>query len=390
MTAPARTATGVNVVAIACSVAALAIAVGSGWLFLDMHRGEPIVAGPGVTAQATLSDHGPELRGGPGDTPVYDLSGATPGGTFMLLGGTHPQEIAGLLAAVIVIENATVTQGRVLVVPQANQSGFTHTEPMEGLPHTFAIDTPGGQRWFRAGMRLANPVDQWPDPDVHVHRVSGEEMVGLESRNLNRNHPGHTPGALLAEVSHALITMAKDENVNVLLDMHEAQPEYPVINKMVAHENAFETAATAQYLMSIEGVDISLDSSPKNLHGLSHREFGDYTQAQAILTESANPGMGRFRGRTDEDLLVNGRDVNYAAAAPMGRLFVPFDEKGWPLVLRVARQLSSVRNILDAYNELNPDNQIVVEGIPSYEDVLANGLGAYLKPPPAGDSRPFA
>jgi hypothetical protein len=378
-----------NVTAIACSVVALAVAAGAGWLFMDMHRGEPIIAGSGVTTRTMLSDTETVLKGTPGDTPVYDLTGATPGGTFMLLGGTHPQEIAGLLAAIIVIENATVTQGRVLVVPQANQSGFTHTDPMEGFPHTFHIDTAGGPRWFRNGMRLANPVDMWPDPDVYVHKISGEEMVGLESRNLNRNHPGHTPGTLLAEVSHGLITMAQTQNVNVILDMHEAQPEYPVINKMIAHENAFETAATAQFLMSAEGVEISLDSSPKNLHGLSHREFGDHTQAQAILTESANPGMGRFRGRTDENLIVNGRDVNYAAAAPMGRLFVPFTEEGWPLVVRVARQLSGVRNILEAYNELNPDTPIVVTGIPTYQEVIDNGIGAYLKAPPAGDTRPI-
>jgi hypothetical protein len=38
---------------------------------------------------------------------------------------------------------------------------------------------------------------------------------------------------------------------------------------------------------------------PENLHGLSHREFGDHSAAFALLSETASAAMGRFRGRTD-------------------------------------------------------------------------------------------
>ena len=122
----------------------------------------------------------------------------------------------------------------------------------------------------------------------------------------------------------------------MVLDLHEAQPEYPVINMMVAHERAFETAATAVGTLQGRRIPISLSASPKNLHGLSHREFGDHTPAQAMLTESANPAMGRFRGRTSVDLLVEGRDSNYVRAAQLKRLFVAFDERGWPPATRLA------------------------------------------------------
>ena len=127
-----------------------------------------------------LSATEPSLAGGPGDTPVFELAGDKPGGTMLILGGTHPQEIGGMLAAVLVIENVRVKQGRLIVVPQANRSGFTHTDPMEAYLHRFTIDTPAGPRWFRVGMRLTNPADQWPDPDVFVHSPSGERMVGHE------------------------------------------------------------------------------------------------------------------------------------------------------------------------------------------------------------------
>jgi hypothetical protein len=366
--------------ALAFSIAALAVAGAAGWIFWSMRAAGPIVAGAGVTSERMLSAIEPSLAGGPGDTPVFELAGAKPGGTMMILGGTHPQEIGGMLAAVLVIENVRVTQGRLIVVPQANRSGFTHTDPMEAYLHRFTIDTPGGPRWFRVGMRLTNPADQWPDPDVFVHSPSKERMVGHEARNLNRNHPGLSGGWLTARVSHALTALAKQSSL--VLDLHEAQPEYPVINMMVAHEHAFETAATAVSAMQARRIPISLSASPKNLHGLSHREFGDHTSAEAVLSESANPAMGRFRGRTGEELVVEGRDANYVRAARLKRLFVGFDEQGWPLKLRVARNLAAIEELINAYNELHPETPIEIENLPAYKDVIARGLGAFLRPPP--------
>jgi hypothetical protein len=366
--------------AFAFSIVALAVAGASGWIFWSMREAEPIVAGPGVTAQRMLSATEPSLAGGSGDTPVFELAGPKPGGTMMILGGTHPQEIGGVLAAVLMIENVRVKQGRLIVVPQANRSGFTHTDPMEAYLHSFTIDTPAGPRWFRVGMRLTNPADQWPDPDVFVHSPSGERMVGHETRNLNRNHPGRPRGWLTARVSHALTALAKE--AWLVLDLHEAQPEYPVINTMVAHEHAFETAATATAAMRARRIPISLAASPKNLHGLSHREFGDYTNAEAVLTESPNPAMGRLRGRTGEDLVVDGHDTNYVRAAKLKRLFVSFDEQGWPLKTRVARNLAAIEELINAYNELHPETPIEVENIPPYKDVIARGLGVFLQQPP--------
>jgi hypothetical protein len=364
--------------AIAFSIGALVVTLSAASIFRAMQVPEPIVAGPGVTAQRMLSATEPSLAGGPGDTPVFELAGA-PGGTMLILGGTHPQEIGGVMAAILMVENARVKRGRLIVVPQANRSGFTHTDPMEAYLHRYEIATPAGPRWFRVGMRLTNPAHQWPDPDVFVHQPSLERMVGHETRNLNRNHPGLASGWLTARVSHALTAIAKE--ASLALDLHEAQPEYPVINTMVAHENAFETAATAVGTLQARRIPIGLSASPKNLHGLSHREFGDHAKAQAILTESANPAMGRFRGRTSQDLVIEGRDPNYVRAAALKRLFVGFDERGWPLRLRVARNLASIKEIIDAYNDLNPNSPIEVENIPDYNDVIARGLGAFLQPP---------
>ena len=44
------------------------------------------------------------------DTPVYVLDGAQPGGTIVVLGGTHGDESAGYLAAVVLVERARISR----------------------------------------------------------------------------------------------------------------------------------------------------------------------------------------------------------------------------------------------------------------------------------------
>jgi hypothetical protein len=375
--------------AIAFSVGAVVIAVASGYLYQMMHVDAPIVTGPGWT-KTMLSNTLPSLKGSDGDTAVYTYDSGAPGGTFIVLGGTHPQEIAGLLAATLLVENAKVTAGKLIVVPQANHSGFTFTDPMEAYYHDITITRPDGtSRWFPVGMRRSNPTDQWPDPDAYVHVPSGERMIGEESRNLNRNHPGLATGTMTAQVSYALTQLVK--GANIVLDLHEAQPEYPVINKIVYHERAQATAGTALFNMEFDGVHITADPSAKNLHGLSHREFGDFTPAQALLAETPDPAMGRFRGRLSDALVIGGQEPNYVAATKLGAkglLFVPFDDNGWPLQVRVGRHLATIQDVIGAYNDLNKATSVKVTAIPPFDEIMKNdlthGIGKYLLPAPAG------
>ena len=78
------------------------------------HFGIPVVKGPGVTPVLRLSDFSPGLKGTPGDTNVFVLEGREPGGKALLMGDTHANEPAGMLAAVIFIENAVVEKGHPL------------------------------------------------------------------------------------------------------------------------------------------------------------------------------------------------------------------------------------------------------------------------------------
>ncbi|RPJ85749.1 MAG: succinylglutamate desuccinylase, partial [Acidobacteria bacterium] len=84
---------------------------------------EPVVLGPGVTAVTRLSTYFTGLAGTVNDCNLYVLEGKEPGGTVLVLGGSHPEEPAGRLAAWLLVENAVVQKGRLIVALSANRSG---------------------------------------------------------------------------------------------------------------------------------------------------------------------------------------------------------------------------------------------------------------------------
>jgi len=362
------------------SLVAIIITI-SGVEFLKNRNQAKLYPGPGVTSITSLGAYLPNLKDTAGDSPVYIMDSGKPGETVVVLGGTHCDEPAGYIAAVALIENAVVSSGRMIVVAQANRSGFTHTTPLEAYPSRFEIETNGGKRWFCFGSRLANPINQWPDPDIMLHYPSGQKLSGDETRNLNRSYPGRPDGLFIERVAYAITTLVKNEHAALTIDLHEAPLEYFFIDALAVSEKARETGVTAQLNLSMQGIEMGIEASPQNLRGLSHRELASATPTMAFLMETANPSQGRFRGRTTADLVVNGKDLCYETAEKYKRLFVNFDSSGKPLSLRVGRHLAGITEILNAYNELNPDTAITVNKIPAYENVLSEGIGSFLHAP---------
>jgi len=78
-------------------VLAWVIAFFAGREFLKTRELEPIVTGEGVTSMQKLSDYLPALKGTRGDSDVYIVQGAEPGGSVLVLGNTHPNEPSGFL-----------------------------------------------------------------------------------------------------------------------------------------------------------------------------------------------------------------------------------------------------------------------------------------------------
>ncbi len=368
---------------IVVAAAGLALVVPAGASFYrSRHLQEPVVLGPGVTAVKTLGEYFDGIKGTINDIHLYVLEGREPGGTVFVMGGTHPEEPAGRLAAWLIAEQAVVERGRLIVALSANRSASTATRPSGAYPPDFTIDTAWGGQTFRMGDRWSNPLDQWPDPEVYIHYPSGQNLAYVDVRNLNRAFPGRPGGTLTERTTYALMELIRREQVDVAIDLHEAELQYPVISTLVTHQKGQDLATmVSMTLTDVEEFKIGTEFSPKGLHGLSHREIGDYSQAVSLLFEAPEPFLDATRGITTREQLLTGRDEFVVKAGKHGLLFEKIDETGWPIAVRVGRHTSSIAQVLETWSGDHPGREVVAAGIPRYADVIKRGVGAYLRDP---------
>ncbi len=353
-----------------CLAVSVAIMISTSMNFLAAREVPLPEWGPSVTEVKMLSDWFDGLKGTNGDTPVYVLKGEGEGGSALVLGGTHANEPSGYMSAFTFIETAVVEAGTIYVIPYTNHSAMTHNDPGEGNLQYFTLQTKSGERTFRFGSRATNPIDQWPDPDVYVHYPSNQELSGSETRNINRGYPGRADGNLTERMAYGVAELIRAENVGITFDLHEASPEYPVIHATVAHQDAMDIASEGCINLLLNGIDMSLEVSPTNFHGLTHRELGDYTDTMAILMETANASQGRLRGATTREQVLGGIDRFYVINEGLDMLYVPYDETGHPIEERCGRHLQGIYEYIAAYNNANPDDAILYSGVPGYTELF--------------------
>lgn len=357
------------------------IVIAGAIIFSRQYKKDPVVPGPGVTRIAMLSEWYPALKGTHGDTEVYIMDSGVEGGKFLILGGTHAPEVSGIMAAFTIIENVVVDSGTLYVIPHINESGFTWSEPGQGHPDRFTIDLPdGSKRWFRIGARATNPLHQWPDPEMYIHYPSGQFLAPDEARNFNRNHPGKEGGTLTQKIAFGVQRIIKDEGIHMVLDQHEAPPEKPLVDAVCAHQDAVDLVTWTAMYLEMYNIDMRIEQSPTNLHGFSHREVGDFTDALAILSETSNLHQGAVHGKIDAANVVSGQDKFYDRLKQNGNLKVKWNDFGEPLDYRVGRNLTLIYELCNAFSDLYPETPLYISNCPLIDDVMENTIGAYLTP----------
>ena len=174
-------------------------------------------------------------------------------------------------------------------------------------------------------------------------------------------------------MAYGVASLIRAENIDLTFDLHEASPEYPVINATVAHQRAMGIAAEGCINIMLDGIEMSLEQSPTNFHGLTHRELGDYTDTYALLMETANASQGRLRGATSIDQVLGGQDTCYEISQRLGMLYVPWTEgKAHPIEERCGRHLQGIYEYSQAYNSANPDRPVTYTGVPSYDELYTS------------------
>ncbi len=364
--------------------------------------------------------------------------------SILVMGGTHPNEPSGQLGATVYLENANVERGILYVITEVNKSAYSHSQPQEATSWYYDIATANGTRTFQFGSRATNTVDQWPTPDVYTHSPIKQQLSASESRNINRAYPGSATGTYTEQLAYAVTNFINVKNVTMVVDLHEASPEYVTINACVAHDDAVNIQSLAfKFLMKeTYEVEISTETSPQSMRGLTHRELGDYTNAYAFLCETSNASQGKYRGAFTDDLITYystcqnksctnygnkvatdyGRTADYVSTAcPACGQTASGPDKFYeyaaskttaedkllyarPVSIdeRVARHVFSIFNIIDAFNmngcmtrdtlastsvnELADSQkqagkyvgEFKIANIPDYDAIIADGVGAYL------------
>jgi len=102
-----------------------------------------------------------------------------------------------------------------------------------------------------------------------------------------------------------------------------------------------------------------------------------------ILSETSNPAQGSVRGRTTPELCLTGDDAMYEYLFKSGKLRVKYMEGGEKLEHRVGRDVANICQFALTWTDFYPELPISIEGMPSYADLMAEGIGAYLLPVPA-------
>lgn len=139
--------------------------------------------------------------------------------------------------------------------------------------------------------------------------------------------------------------------------MHEASLTSRLAYMMVCHQRAMEVGAMATLDLEFEGISLKQEVSQEEFRGLSHREFGDHTDALAFLVETPNPGQ--------EDSIEHPDVVNDPEA---------------PLSGRVHTHLRTVDAILFNYGStVAPDQGIRIDYPFSLDALKGADLGTFLR-----------
>lgn len=328
--------------------------------------------GYGVSAQRWLSDYHPPLKETPFDTPVFFLDSGKAGAAALLIGGTHPREIAAYTAALIAVENTVVEEGRLIVIPALNASGYGIADLSTNIPRQHEVQGRSGRRFLPYGDRRIAQED-WgkPDGEKFIHASGYEIDDPSEARNLNRNYPGRPDGTPAEQITFAVMELIRRENVSLNLDMHEADtPEFRIDQKtgeiqrggrlaymLIANPRLeiFEMAAEVVFAVSEAcGLDLKLEASNPAFRGLSHLEIANASECWSFLMETPNPGQDPWR--TTPDVI---RDVKY------------------PLKDRVGLQLEVFKRLIEAWNAQSTPG-LKLKNLPGLKELKEKGAEAYL------------
>jgi predicted deacylase len=330
---------------------------------LDKRNYDYVKSGPGLIEIKMLSDYFKDLKNTSVDTRVFVLKGSKEGGKALILGGTHGNEISGILSAMYFIENAYLEKGTVFIIPRANESAASSSSKLSGDEDYLILSE---NRKIRIGSRRTNIIDQWPEKGKYFLRKN-LYLKGNESRNLNRVYPGKRDGNLTEKLAFGISELVRKEHVDLTFDLHEGRPEFNALNTAVVSKNAIDLSLETVLDLELEGLSMKIDESGKNLHGLIHNELPKVTDTKVILMETVNTAQGSNKGEVTNEIYLSGEDAVYKELKKMGKTSPVY--RPYTLSERIARHVTCVDFFLRSLKNLNGEKEIILKGIPAFKEM---------------------
>jgi hypothetical protein len=166
------------------------------------------------------------------------------------------------------------------------------------------------------------------------------------------------------------------------VDIHGAETMFTVTNCIVAPDKSMRIATMVSLTVTaMEGFENHVEPSPSGFRGLSHREIADFSDTMPFLLEAPLPFLDQPTGPKTVDLLLNGKDPFLLSLAEQKKLFVPYDESGWPMEKRVGQHTSVILEIINQFSSRYADKTISVQNVPKYAELVEKGVGHYYQDP---------
>ncbi|NVP25649.1 succinylglutamate desuccinylase, partial [Treponema phagedenis] len=86
-------------------------------------------------------------------------------------------------------------------------------------------------------------------------------------------------GTLTEKAAYGIVQLIQKEGIDLTFDLHEASPEYPVINATVSHEKGMDIGAVGVMNLQLQGIDMTLEA------------------VSCQFTRTYAPRIGRFYGK---------------------------------------------------------------------------------------------
>ncbi|MCK7540043.1 MAG: hypothetical protein MZV63_58610 [Marinilabiliales bacterium] len=333
------------------------------------------------------------VKGTVNDANVYILEGQEPGGTVLVLGGTHPRSRPDGWPPGSSPRTPMLAQRPAPRRPDAPTAARSTVDPAR---RRLSADLHHPHGLGRPDVPHGRPLVEPPRPVARSRGLSSttrarQQLAYVDIRNLNRAFPGRPNGTLTERTTcYAFMELIRREKVDIAIDLHEAELQYPVISTIVAHQKGAGPGRGGLDDSSAASRASPSASRTRPRPCAACRTARSATRPRPSRCCSRRPSRSSTRraGRTDADAPAHAARTS-SSSGPASRACSSrrSTRRAGPSTSASAATPRPSSRSSRIWSADNPDRAVVVAGVPRYTEVVEKGTGAFLKDPETAEPR---